>query len=112
MRSAKEVEGYHIHALDGAIGHVQDFVLEGRIWRIRYLVVDTRNWLPGRKVLVSPDWVQKINWGDHAVSFDVCREYVQKSPVYDPAAPVNREYEVRLHDYYGRPEYWESDTEE
>jgi len=33
---------------------------------------------------------------------------VEQSPKYDPSTPVNREYEVRMYDYYGRPVYWES----
>ena len=44
--------GYHIEATDGEIGHVEDFLVEDSSWAIRYMIVDTRNWWPGRKVLV------------------------------------------------------------
>ena len=54
LRSMNEVVGYHIEANDGEIGHVEDFFVDDRAWCIRYMLVDTRNWLPGRKVLVSP----------------------------------------------------------
>jgi hypothetical protein len=106
LRSTKEVTGYHINAADGEIGHVEDFVLDDATWTLRYVVVDTRNWLPGRKVLVSPTWVRSVDWGERLVNVDLSRESVRNSPKYEPDAPVNREYETRLYDYYGRPAYW------
>ena len=71
------------------------------------MVVDTRNWLPGRKVLVSPVWVESVDWTEYKVTVDLTTEAVKNSPEYDPLAPVNREYEARLYDFYGRPKYWE-----
>lgn len=106
LRSMKEVVNYDIHASDGRIGHVEDFILEDENWRIRYLVVDTRNWLPGRKVLVSPMWVELVEWFGRKVQVNLAKKEVENSPLYDPGAPVNREYEQRLYDYYGRPKYW------
>jgi hypothetical protein len=52
VRSANEVMGYRIRARDGEVGHVEDFIVDDQRWEINYLVIDTRNWLPGRKVLV------------------------------------------------------------
>lgn len=106
LRSVREVTGYHIQAADGEIGHVDDFIFEDDGWVIRYVVVDTRNWLPGRKVLLSPAWVRAISWDERKVQVDLSREQVRNGPEYDPAQPVNREYESRLYDYYGRPKYW------
>jgi len=54
LRSIREVSGYHIHATDGELGHVEDFVIDDETWAIRYLIVDTRNWLPGKKILIAP----------------------------------------------------------
>lgn len=106
LRSTREVMHYHIHAQDGGIGHVADFIVDDKAWIIRYLVVDTRTWLPGRKVLVSPDWADTINWDESSVVLDLTREEVKASPEYDPHQLVNRETETRLYDYYGRPAYW------
>jgi hypothetical protein len=107
LRATKEVNGYHIDATDGKIGHVEDFIVDDQAWTIRYVVVDTRNWLPGPKVLLSPDWVQSVSWLDREVSVGVTIQEVKDSPGYDPGTPVNREYEVRLYDFFGRPKYWE-----
>jgi len=106
LRSAKEVIGYRIHAVDGAMCSVDDFIANIEDWKIRYIVGDTRKWLPGRRVLFPPDWVKEISWGASEIVVDVSQERVRNSPEFDPTQPVNREYEVQLYDYYGRPAYW------
>ena len=49
LRSMKELEGYAIRAIDGTIGHVQDFYFDDDSWVIRYFVVDTGSWLSGQR---------------------------------------------------------------
>ncbi len=112
LRSVDEVMGYHIKATDGDIGHVEDFIIDDATWSVRYLVIDTRNWLPGRKVLISPEWIRKIEWARSYVHIDFTKEIVKGSPEYDPTIPINQEYEERLYDYYGRPAEWVSDLKE
>ena len=85
---------------------MDDFILSDDDWMIRYLVVDTRNWLPGRSVLISPEWVENIGWEEQEVWVNVTRQAVKDSPDYDSSTPVNREYESQMYDYYGRPKYW------
>jgi hypothetical protein len=106
LRSVKEVTGYHIEATDDKIGHVEDFIVETDDWIIRYMVVDTRNVLPGKKVLVSPTWIERVDWADKRVYVHLTAAQIKGGPEYDPGEPVNREYEIRLYDYYGRPKYW------
>jgi hypothetical protein len=107
LRSTEEVSGYSIRAEDGDMGRVSDFIVEDGSWVLRYMVVDTRKWLPGRKVLISPEWIGQVSWPDSAVDVTMDRESVKNSPPYDPTQPVNRQYEAVLYDYYGRPHYWE-----
>jgi uncharacterized protein YrrD len=107
LRSVHEVLGYRIQAADQKVGHVEDFILDTDSWVIRYLVVDTRDWLPGRKVLVSPGWVQSVNWDEKRVHVNLAADAIKNSPEFCPNQPVNREYEDRLYDYYGRRKYWE-----
>ena len=107
LRSVKEVTGYHIRAEDGEVGHVEDFILDEETWTIRYTVVDTRNWLPGRKVLVSPQWIVSVDWVEKQVAVNLTTGAVKDSPEYDPLKPLDLEFEIVLHDYYGWPKYWE-----
>ena len=60
LRSANKVTGYRIGATDGDIGHVEDFIIDDETWEIRYMVVDTQNWWPGKKVLVAPQWIGRM----------------------------------------------------
>ncbi len=106
LRSTDEVTGYHIEAEDGEIGHVRDFIVDDETWAIRYLEVDTRNWWPGRRVLVSPQWITSVSWPDSKVNVDLTREAIQNGPEWDESTPVTREYEHRLYDYYARSPYW------
>lgn len=107
LRSAATVAGYHIEATDGDIGHVEDFIVDDESWEIRYMVVDTRNWLPGKKVLVAPRWIDRVSWEESKVYVSLTREAIENAPEYDPDA-LNREYEEKLHDHYGQPRYWDS----
>ena len=106
LRSVKEITGYNIQAIDGSIGHVDEFIADERDWTIRYIVVDTRNWLPGRKVLIAPWMINDLTWAGQNVHVELSCEQIENSPPYDPQAPVNREYEEVFYDYYGRPVYW------
>lgn len=102
LRSMGEVAGYHIQAIDGEIGHIEDFILDMGDWRVRYLVVDTRNWLPGRRVLLSPEWVSDISWEERNVSVEVTVDDVKSSPEYDPSVPLTADYERQLQSHYER----------
>jgi uncharacterized protein YrrD len=106
LRSTREVMGYYIQATDGQIGHVEDFVIDTAAWQIRYMVVDTRNWWPGKKVLVSPGWIDQVRWDTEQVTVDLSRQQIKNSPEFDASVPLDREYEARLFAHYQRPAYW------
>jgi hypothetical protein len=101
LRSVEAVTGYHIHASDGEIGHVEDFLVDDADWSIHYLVVDTKNWWPGKKVLVSSRLAGEIDWTDRLVNLDVDRQRIKDSPAYDPAMTIDRAYDEKVLTYYG-----------
>ena len=106
LRSTHEVSGYHIQAEDGEIGHIEDFVIDDETWAIRYLIVDTRNWWPGKKVLVSPQWIEDVSWSDSKVFINLSHEAIKQSPEYTDASLLTRDYETGLHKHYNRNGYW------
>lgn len=106
LRSAAKVSGANIEATDGAIGTVEDFIIDDDTWEIRYLVVDAHNWLPGKKVLIAPRWIERVNWNDSTVYVNLSRQAIASGPEYDPQA-FNRDYEGKLYNHYDRPKYWE-----
>jgi sporulation protein YlmC with PRC-barrel domain len=108
LRSSARVTGYHIAGTDDEIGHVQDFIFDDKAWAIRYLLIDTRNWWPGgKKVLLATRWIERIDWTDSTVYTTLTREQIRNSPEYDESQPLDRDYETRLHEFYGRKTYWD-----
>jgi uncharacterized protein YrrD len=106
LRSTREVTGYHVSALGGEIGHVEDFLFDDKTWEIRYAIIDTKNWLGGRRVLISPRWIKRVSWRNRMIYVDLARDRVRKSPKWDPSQPVSRKYELELHKNYGCGPYW------
>jgi hypothetical protein len=106
LRSTREVTGYHIMSTHGEIGHLEDFLFDDETWEIRYAIVDTKNWWPGKKILLRPQWIERVSWADQEIYLKIARETIQKSPKWDPDQPVSREYELRLHQHYGYGPYW------
>lgn len=106
LRSVREVTGYHVKATDGEIGHLEDFLFDDETWEIRYAIVDTKNWWPGKKVLLRPRWINRVSWNEREIYACMSREIIRKSPAWDPDQPITREYEVSLHRHYGYAPYW------
>jgi len=106
LRSVKEIVGYHIEASDNGIGHLEDFLVESDGWMIRYLVVDTRNWWPGKHVVIPPQWVTTVEWAERMVHVDVSRETVKQSPEFHPETEFSRSHEAALFEHYQRLNYW------
>jgi uncharacterized protein YrrD len=96
LRSTREVAGYHVQALDGEIGHVEDFVIDDATWTIRYWVIATRNWWPGKKVLIAPQWVQEIYWDEAKVVVSRSRSQIQAAPEFTDILELTPEYETAL----------------
>lgn len=107
LRSAREVTGYYIHARDGDIGHIEEFLVDDESWAIRYAIVDTANWWPGRMVLIAPRWIGEIDWRAQEARVDLTRNQIETAPEYEPYVPPDRAYEARLHGHYGIPPYWD-----
>ena len=80
LRSTRNVTGYYIEATDGDIGHVDDFIVDTTAWAIRYMLIDTRNWWPGKKVLVSPEWINRVSWPDSRVYVDMSKQAIKSAP--------------------------------
>ena len=106
LRNFEEVKGYKIHAKDGHIGHIDDLLVDTEDWKIRYIVIDTKNWMPGKKVILPPYWIKEINWSESKVVVDVSKDTVENSPEFDSRKPITRDYETILHEHYGWPVYW------
>ncbi|MDQ6845376.1 MAG: PRC-barrel domain containing protein [Bacteroidota bacterium] len=101
LRSTHKVTGYSIHAVDGKIGDVEDFIIEDTSWKIAFMVIDTGHWFPGKKVIISPKLIKNIEWDTSEVMVNVTEETVKNSPEYEPGEAISESYEANLQNYYG-----------
>lgn len=105
LRSTNDVIGHHIRALDGDVGHVEDFIIDEETWSIRYLVVTTKNWGNGKHLLVSPQWIKRVSWEESKVFVNQTVDSLKKSPEYN-SETLNRDYEAKLYRHYDWQGYW------
>jgi uncharacterized protein YrrD len=91
LRSTHQVTGYTIHASDGEIGHVEDFVVDDENWRIRYIIVTTGIFAVERKVLISTTWIKSVDWANSRIDLDRTREFVKNSPELGSSEALYRE---------------------
>lgn len=106
LRSMNDLESYAIRATDGDLGHVKDFYFDDQAWVIRYLVVDTGNWLSNRKVLISPIAVDHPDCVGKVLPVSITKEQVRNSPDIDADKTVSRQHEMDYLGYFGYPYYW------
>lgn len=106
LRSTHDVSGHGIQAMDGEIGHVADFVIDDETWAIRYLVIDTQNWWPGKKVLISTQWIASVSWPKAKVYVNLPRKTIKQALEYTEESLLTRDYEINLHRHYNRQGYW------
>jgi hypothetical protein len=96
LRSAKAIIGYHIQTADEVIGHVTDFMMDDKEWTIQQVIVDTRHWLSGKRVMISPNHINQISWDESKLYVDLTNEALLESPVFDPASFGIREHDPRI----------------
>lgn len=106
LHSAKALENFAVIATDGDVGTVDEVYFDDEKWAIRYLVVDTGDWLAKRDVLISPISIRHVDWEKHTLRADLTQQQIRDSPGIDTAGPVSRRQEEELHRYYGYRYYW------
>jgi hypothetical protein len=110
LQSSESVRGISIEATDGSIGHVENFIIDDDTWLIHYLIVSTKNWWPGKKVLIATKWIESMSWEQGKVFVNLTRESIKKSPEYSDEELLTREYEAGLHTHFQREGYWSKES--
>jgi hypothetical protein len=105
LHGVAAIKGYAVHALDGDIGHVDNVLADDTNWEIRYLIIATRNWWPGKIVRLAPYAAKDIDWFGQRINMNVSRDQVRSAPVWDPLALVDEAREDELHRHFGWPGY-------
>jgi PRC-barrel domain len=111
LRSCNAMTGYHLHANDGEIGHVQGFLVDDHSWSIRFVIVNSSNWWLGHHVLVSPKWIRDANWSQLKLTVNLDRQAIKDAPAYESDTDVGRDAEVSIYNHYSRNGYWQDKRE-
>ena len=96
LHRLSRIEGFHVGATDGPLGHIDDFIVDESTWEVRYLVIDTSNWLGGKWVAVSPASVTGVEWAKQSVTLGLTREEISNSPSLDEAKVPSHELTPRF----------------
>jgi hypothetical protein len=96
LHRLSRIRGFHVRATDGPLGHVDDYIVDDKTWQIRYLVIDTSNWMGGKWVAVSPAAVTGIEWAEQRVTMGLTREEIRTSPTLDEANVPSHELTPRF----------------
>jgi uncharacterized protein YrrD len=104
LRSVRQVVGYHVHANDGDIGHISDFVFDDQSWQISHLLMDTHNWVGGEKVILEVRHIREIQWQNSKVVVDLSVEAIKNSfslnklsHIFAKAENAEREWPISQH---------------
>src|ERR1700733_13879447 len=107
MRTIRQLYGKTLAASDGDVGQIKDFYFNDQQWAVRYVIVDTGSWLPGRQVLLSPHAFRSVDQKENSLQVILTRQQIENSPPIDSHKPVSRQYEEEYYRYYGWPSYWD-----
>ena len=83
LHSFKVVNGYSVEASDGAMGDVEDMLMDDESWAIRFIVVDTNKVLPSKDVLVSPRAVRDINFRKSTLTLELTKDELKNMPSFE-----------------------------
>jgi hypothetical protein len=103
LHSLEAINAYHMVGADGAIGQVENLLIDDVHWGVPYLVVETGHWWSGKHVLISRHAVKEISWADREIHVDIARSQVKASPPWSALGDVDKDYEKDLHDHYNWP---------
>lgn len=109
LRSFDEIKGYYLKTDDKEFGHLKDLFVDEENWLIRYLLIDTCNFLPCKDVLIAPEWIIDISWNQRNIHVNKTKKEIKKAPAYKEEKSelsVNRDYEKNLYDHYNEKGYW------
>jgi hypothetical protein len=105
VHSGQETLGCRLKAREGELATVDDFIIDDDSWSLRYLVLQAGLWLPGKKFLLDPRWIDEISWSEKRLFAEVSAEKIRSSPEYETGTVISPEYERSVQEHFGQPKY-------
>ena len=104
LYEAKSFKNYALCGIDGTIGKVKELLFDDQKWNVRYLVVDTGNWLKGRKVLIAPNFLVDVSKENQCITVNLTKKQIEDSPPLSSDQPVDRQYDKAYWSFFNLPE--------
>jgi len=101
-----DLNDYSLQALDGTIGKGKNMLFDDLHWTVRYVDVNTRKWLIGHRVLISPYAVKAFSPSSKTMVVSLTKAQIQDAPGLAEHEPISEQYERLYHNYFGYPGYW------
>lgn len=106
----QDLKNYTIQASDGDIGSVSEFYFDEEHFYLRYLVVNTENFLFRNLVLVSPISFTNINFEEKIIKLKITKKELEDSPGLDSVDVISRKYEKDYNNHFAWPYYWSAEN--
>ena len=100
LRSSKVVSRYHVMAVDGEFGQIEDGIVDDQTWTIQYVVSTVGNWWSAKKVLLPTEWILWVNAVESNIYVSLTRNNIATAPAFDPEKPLTQDLEIALHNHY------------
>ena len=110
LRSCCEIVRYHIQAIDGEIGYLQSMLIDDDTWAIQYCITATSSWWPGHQVLITPQSIKDISWGNAKIYVDMTQQQIKEAPLFDISSAQNSRYELGVYLHRERNSYARTET--
>lgn len=105
LRSYKAISGYGVRSADDTFGYIENMIVDDQNWSMRYFVVNTRSWFPGKAVLLATNWTDLLSWSRREIRVPFTKQKITGAPYFPPSV-LDRAYEAQVFDYFGRNPYW------
>jgi len=100
LRSSRVVSRYHVMAVDGEIGQIEDGIVEDQTWTIQYLVSTVGHWWSAKKVLLPTEWILWVSAAESNAYVSLTRNNIATAPAFDPDRPLTGDHEIALYNHY------------
>ena len=102
----REVPNYRVHARDGDLGIVTDIYVDVLHWMVRYLGVTRSEKSESRRFMLVPEVISRIDREYGVIFLFLDTATIHDSPTITAGKNIPWREEIRLREYYGRPNYW------
>ena len=101
--NASALNSYPVKATDGQLGTVSGLMYHESDWAIRWLVVETGDWLSGRRALLPVAALGQPDLESHHLPTRLTVRQVEECPDVGASEPLSQESEALLCEHYDLP---------